>query len=354
MVQWLQTIVADINCISIQWKEKEQTSANNPKDRTTISNYNCQNGVSIAKVAVIANSGMEDTRLTTSTGMPVGLAKSVRFANADEVTFALGIPEMSHPIPAGIIEMSNGLQVPVYLDISYIVGPDTTHVNASGISGNSKTSYLLFLLQSIYQKLKGYGEEFALIIFNTKEEDLLHIDAGEEEENKKKKENLFDVLNLQIEPFDNVTYFLPRGKDGRPNSIHIPQNAKTYSYELVDVYDRLELLFSEIYDPRYNLSSIVNYIYEFWPIKSNNNNNTISKEMKGKQEAVVKTWTDLFNFKNYPEEIITHKSSLLYFQGYVQRFRRSSLFIDKKVTSTYKVLIFGGGELLTMKFTRIY
>jgi DNA helicase HerA-like ATPase len=96
----------------------------------------------------------------------------------------------------------------------------------------------------------------------------------------------------------------------------------------------LELLFSEIYDPHYNLSSIVNYIYEFWPIK-NNNANTISEERKGNEEKVVKTWTDLFNFKGYPGEIITHKSSLLQFQGYVQRFRRSSLFIDKKVTSTY-------------------
>jgi DNA helicase HerA-like ATPase len=231
--------------------------------------------------------------------------------------------------------MSNGLQIPVYLDISYLVGPDTTHVNASGISGNAKTSYLLFLLQSVYQKLKEYHEEFALVIFNTKEADLLHIHGRGDEENKKKNEEIFDILNLQLDPFENITYFLPRGKDGKPNSIHIPENAKTYSYELVDVYDRLELLFSEIYDPHYNLSSIVNYIYEFWPIEKNKNANAISEERKGNEENVVKTWTDLFNFKDYPGEIVTHKSSLLQFQGYVQRFRRSSLFIDKKVTSTY-------------------
>ena len=98
--------------------------------------------------------------------------------------------------------------------------------------------------------------------------------------------------------------------------------------------NRLELLFSEIYDPRYNLSSIVNYIYEFWPIKKNTTN-TISKVRKRNKEEVVVTWTILFNFKDYPEAIITHKSSLLQFQGHVQRFRKSSLFIDKKVTSTY-------------------
>ena len=167
---------------------------------------------------------------------------------------------------------------------------------------------------------------------------MLHIHAEEEDSKQKKndKKNLFEVLDLQIEPFNNVTYFLPRGKDGKPNSIHIPENAKTYSYELADVYDRLELLFSEIYDPRFNLSSIINYIYEFWPIKRSSSTifGKSPRRRKGKQ-VLIKTWTDLFNFKNYPEEIVTNKSSLLYFQGHIQRFRRSALFIDKKVTSTY-------------------
>ncbi|MFL6330759.1 MAG: hypothetical protein ACJ705_07060, partial [Nitrososphaeraceae archaeon] len=83
------------------------------------------------------------------------------------------------------------------------------------------------------------------------------------------------------------------------------------------------------------------YIYEFWPIKKTTTNNWSGKEqVGGKREEVgdreeVKTWTDLFDFKDYPEEIITNKSSLLQFQGHIQRFRRSSLFIDKKVTSIY-------------------
>jgi hypothetical protein len=337
MIQHLQTILADRNYILGQQqnsKEGEQPLTNN-SSISALQYNNYQNGIIIARVSVIANSRFKEGSLTnTSTGMPVELGKSVRFANVEEVMFALGIPEMAYRTPAGIIEMSNGLQIPLYLDISYLVGPDTAHVNASGISGNSKTSYLLFLLQCLYQKLKEYDEEFALIVFNTKEEDLLRVHVEEEAEEEKK--NLFNALGLKIEPFANVTYFLPRGKDGKPNSIHIPQNAKTYSYELTDVYDRLELLFSEIYDPHYNLSSIVNYIYEFWPIRKNNINNNMAKRRKANKEVdVVNTWTDLFNFKDYPREIITHKSSLLQFQGYLQRFRRSPLFIDKKGSSTY-------------------
>ena len=337
IIQDIQTIASDQGHIaSFDKTDKSRDFLNHVTNeahgnKSTTSDYDFQYGINVVKVVVIANSEYKDEGLVSrmsTTGMPVGLGRSVRFSTTEEVTFALGVPEMIFPIPAGIIEMSNGQQVPVSLDVTYLVGPDTAHVNAAGISGNAKTSYLLFLLQSIHQKFKEYEQEFAIIIFNTKEKDLLQIDEIQDEEKRLTKEKYFHMLNLDLTPFDNVTYFLPRGKDGRPNSMHIPSNSKTYSYELNDVYDRLELLFSEIYDPRYNLSSIINYIYEFWPIKK-------SSSIKRDNHGYIKTWTDLFNFRDYPEEIITHKSSLLHFQGHIQRFRRSSLFIDKKVTSKY-------------------
>ena len=337
IIQDIQTIASDQGHIaSFDKTDKSRDFLNHVTNeahgnKSTTSDYDFQYGINVVKVVVIANSEYKDEGLVSrmsTTGMPVGLGRSVRFSTTEEVTFALGVPEMIFPIPAGIIEMSNGQQVPVSLDVTYLVGPDTAHVNAAGISGNAKTSYLLFLLQSIHQKFKEYEQEFAIIIFNTKEKDLLQIDEIQDEEKRLTKEKYFHMLNLDLTPFDNVTYFLPRGKDGRPNSMHIPPNSKTYSYELNDVYDRLELLFSEIYDPRYNLSSIINYIYEFWPIKK-------SSSIKRDNHGYIKTWTDLFNFRDYPEEIITHKSSLLHFQGHIQRFRRSSLFIDKKVTSKY-------------------
>ena len=273
-----------------------------------------------ARVAVMANTGIEsDSVKTIAIGMPVGAAKPVRFATQKEVIFALGIPEMQNPIPAGIIEMTNGLQVPVSLDISYLLGPDTAHVNAAGISGNLKTSYLFFLLQSAYQRLvKNMQEDVAIIIFNTKEEDLLHIDKRKKANKKTKK--LFDLLDLDIKPFENVTYFLPRGRDGRANSAAVPINSKTYSFGLEDVYDKLDLLFG-INDDSYDISSILNYIYEAWPL------------LTGTKR--VSTWSDLLEFRAYPQEVVAHKSTLLRFLGHIQRFRKSPMFIDQKVTSTY-------------------
>jgi hypothetical protein len=295
-------------------------------------------GLVLAKVGIMANTGatVEDKKEAISINFPVGIGKPVRFATTDEIIFALGIPEMVDPIPAGIIETTNGLQVPISLALTYLAGPDTAHVNASGISGNRKSNYILFLLQSAYQTLfEKMNENIALIIFNTKEQDLLHIDK-KPTDIKERTENLFSILDLELEPFENVAYFLPRGKDGKPNSMHIPKNFKTYSYGLQDIYDRLELLFYEAYDTRFNLSSIIDYIYESWPLR----------DSAGKE---IRTWSDLYEFKQYPESIVSHKSSLLHFLGQLQRMRRSPMFIDKKITSTYL-----GGEIKKIKPGQVF
>jgi hypothetical protein len=275
----------------------------------------------VARIVVMANTGMEKSSgKLFPVGMPVGGGRPARFSSEKEVMFALGIPEMENPIPSGVVEMTNGLQVPISLDTSYLLGPDTAHVNAAGISGNQKTSYLLFLLQSTYQRLtKEQQEGVAIVIFNTKEQDLLHL--GEKKRNVKgKNKRLYDLLDLELEPFSDVTYFLPRGSDGRPNSAYLPKKYKTYSFGLEDVYDRLDLLF-DLQDRRQTISSILNYIYEEWPIRAGGDK--------------ITTWKELLTFKDYPQEVIPHKSTVFGFLGGMQRILRSPIFTDKKVRSKY-------------------
>ena len=320
-------------------------------------------GLTVAKIEVIANrqfqrfqkeNSSNDVNLNTvpvklkskysSINMPVQEGKLVNFATIEEVISSLGIPEMEHPLPAGVISMTNETQIPIDLDVTYIFGPDTTHVNATGISGNMKTSYLLFLLQVLHQKLSEEG--ISIILFNTKEKDLLYIDKERDEDYTSEDKQVQDLLGLNMSPFSNVRYFLPRGKDGKPNSAHIPEkNYITYSFELSDVYDRLELLFSSetTLDPQHNISSILNYIYELWPNLRQGDNG------KGNSDK-IETWTDLINFNDYPEEIVTHKTTLLKFQGMIQRYRKpSTLFVDKKVTSTYL-----GEEIKKMKKNEVF
>ncbi len=337
IIKELRTIRSSDVTISNQYSGQNYHLRDTPTNKE---NY-VDRGIRIARVAVMTNAHINNihshSKITNSTTirMPVDIDKAVRFANEKEILIALGIPKMEDPVMAGIIEMTNGQQVTIPIAMSYLAGPDTAHINATGISGSLKTSYLMFLLHSMYQKLVK-NKEIAIIIFNTRDDDLLYI--HEREENITERDNrLYKNLQVLPDPFENVTYFLPRGKDGKPISVHVPSNFYTYSFELRDIYDRLDLLLpSESYDPRYNLYAIINYIYESWPLKDKSNN-------------VVNNWSDLLRYVDYPPEIVGHKSMYLHFLGYLQKFKRSSLFTDKRETSIYL-----GNEIKKIKGGDVY
>lgn len=296
--------------------------------RALPSTSSTKNGIIAASVAVTGNTGikMKSGKLKTI-NLPVPTGVGVRFSTKNEVLFALGVPEMESPIPAGIIEMSNGLQIPVSLDITYLAGPDTAHMNATGISGNKKTSYTLFLLQSLNQKLQNklgknrkLSKSVSAIIFNTKADDLLYLhNKAKNIENDTRE--AFRTLNLNLAAFNNVTYFLPRGTDGLPNSVHIPEFFETYSFELGDIYDRLDLLFSGSLDLS-GISSITNYLHESWPVRNNSGEK-------------ISNWTDLTKFDQYPKLVTYNRTLLQDFISHIHQIRKSPLFVDQKKKSIY-------------------
>jgi hypothetical protein len=301
-----------------------------------------EHGVIAASVAVIGNTGIKTKSGKLKTiNLPILTGMNVRFSTKNEVLFALGVPEMETPVAAGILEMSNGLQIPVSLDITYLAGPDTAHMNITGISGNKKTSYTLFLLQSLSQKLQNIDNRrnksinsISSIVFNTKADDLLYLDnKAKHIENDTRK--AFQTLELKLQAFKNVTYFLPRGTDGMPNSLHIPKYFKTYSFELSDIYDRLDLLFSGSLDLT-GILSITDYIHEDWPIKDNSG-------------RAVSNWTDLTKFDRYPKYVTYNRTLLQDFISHIQRFRKSPLFVDKKRKSIYL-----GDEIKKIKANEIF
>ncbi|MGB9715371.1 MAG: hypothetical protein ACPL1G_03020 [Thermodesulfovibrionales bacterium] len=114
--------------------------------------------------------------------MPVQSEKVVRFADEEGIQIALGIDTMEpqNRIPAGLIKMSNGVAAVAYIDRRYVLGPESAHVNISGISGlATKTSYAMFLIQSILQKTKeDEKDKISVIILNVKHGDLLQIDQS--------------------------------------------------------------------------------------------------------------------------------------------------------------------------------
>lgn len=205
-------------------------------------------GANVAESNVLANyDPNEPKKFPMGIYMPVQSDSPVKFADEAGIHVALGIDKMFEhereynekiTIPAGMIRMSNGTKVRVYLDRRYVLGPEGAHVNIAGISGlATKTSYAMFLIQSIMQTV---GEkDVAVILLNVKQNDLLVIDKPRK--NMKPEEHeLWEYLGLRPQPFTSVRYLLPWGKEtqttGVPNCFgEPPDQFQTYAYSLRDV-----------------------------------------------------------------------------------------------------------------------
>lgn len=104
----------------------------------------------------------------------------IYFANKEEIMEAYGanVP-LKNRVLIGFTWDADRNPVPIYADANYLLGFEGAHINISGASGlATKTSYALFLLQSILSYASNKNKSIAAIAFNVKEADLMRIDHG--------------------------------------------------------------------------------------------------------------------------------------------------------------------------------
>lgn len=92
---------------------------------------------------------------------------------------ALFLDQMERPLPVGLDQTGQ----PIHVDFDFMSGSRGGHVSVSGVSGvATKTSYALFLLYMLFETDQGRGllgvhlPNTKALVFNTKGEDLLHLD----------------------------------------------------------------------------------------------------------------------------------------------------------------------------------
>jgi hypothetical protein len=147
---------------------------------------------------------------------PVPLA-DVLLATEQDVEAALRMDgyvrgEQPTGIPIGVYR-AGGLSAPVYLDADFLLGPESAHLNISGVSGlATKTSAVEFLLSSIFQRLPSHKGSVAALCFNVKGPDLCFLDQPTEL--TEADEELYSVMGLVPRPFEKVRYFAPYKADG--------------------------------------------------------------------------------------------------------------------------------------------
>ncbi|TDA67697.1 MAG: ATP-binding protein [Clostridia bacterium] len=278
-------------------------------------------GATVGRVNVLSNN--------RDIYMPVSNERLVHFADAAGIEEALGITEMpaADRVPAGLIKMSNGASTVAYLDRRYILGPESAHINISGISGlATKTSYAMFIIQSILQKAAN-PEKIAVIILNVKQADLLQIDKPGPSLPVEEMEKWED-LGLEPRPFKNVVYLLPASSEhpGRPNSFLEPDGYHLFAYDLDAAADKLDLLFTNVSDPTGTMDAIIGDIMQ----------GIVNNEGDFKN---VHSWSQLLNgpplFKDGQSKGWGdhHRSSVGKFRRNLRRLvktRQSGIFMDAR------------------------
>lgn len=312
-------------------------------------------GTTVAHVNVLSND--------KDIYMPVSSEKVVKFADEEGIQVALGIDTMaqSDRIPAGLIKMSNGVTAVAYIDRRYVLGPESAHVNISGISGlATKTSYAMFLIQSILQKTtEEEKNKISVILLNVKHGDLLQIDQRRDKDFSVEQMELWEALGLKPMPFesDKVHYYLPRGRDGkRPNSFLEPDAHAIYAYDLESTADKLDLLFAQIPDAYFTLESIISEIKE-------------GIRNKEKDFKHVQSWTNLLSgpplFDPTTRSAVKEwrgirGSSIGVFRRHIRRMvqvGQSGIFVDTKAARekslSEEILKIKGGHVYVVDIARL-
>jgi DNA helicase HerA-like ATPase len=215
--------------------------------------------------------------------IPVHNGAKVALGTKEDIQTALGLNEIKNPVVCGYLEMYSGVEdakidLPVYVNSDFLIGPEGAHLNISGISGlATKTSYAMFLLNALQQKTLAAGDakrkSVAYIFMNVKGRDLLSIDDPSAQLNDA-DHAMYASMGLEEVPFRNVKYFYPNGERGTVKSYVrsdaldrqlASKQAKKFKYTFNEDNESLDLLFSNIEDPNQTIESIINYIISKQP-----------------------------------------------------------------------------------------
>lgn len=208
--------------------------------------------------------------------IPVQNGQRVSLGDRKDIEEALGLDEVKNKTVCGYLQMYEGVDgaevdLPVYVNSDFLIGPEGAHLNISGISGlATKTSYAMFLLNALQQKYMTDKEKksVAYIFLNVKGRDLLTIDQPGQPLSDFDKA-MYKDMGLEEKPFQNVRYFYPYGGRDTIKSYVRPEvfeaqckakRAKKFKFSFNEDKENLDLLFSNVDDPTQTMESIINFI----------------------------------------------------------------------------------------------
>jgi DNA helicase HerA-like ATPase len=248
---------------------------------------------------------------------------------------------METKIPAGLSQ--DGL--PVYINYNFINGKDGAHISISGMSGvATKTSYSLFLINSIIQKSQ---DKPKFVIFNVKGKDLLFLDKENvrfKEEDKKK----FDIMGLEPKPFKDVAFYCPPEKPDSQNPMGAARyDVDKYGFSMKDFASErlLKYMFvendQEISNLNFIIDRIASKLYELSKTSDTLIDDKAGREIKDLDdlhELLQEVYDDKDNDKERYYSWFGRNTSSQSIEAFLRRFAFGKKYIRnliKKETSTH-------------------
>lgn len=295
---------------------------------TSATAINKRLGTTIAEADVLYNS--KDIE------MPVREGAIVETADNEGVRIALGLVGFEQPIPGGYISMSYGAEVPIDFESDYLLGPEGAHLNIAGMSGlATKTSYAMFLLNSIQQKI---GNEVSIILFNVKGNDLLAIDENTKEPLSNEQTKEWEKCGLKPEPFKKVRYLYPYSQQRNKNYFTISRpriefiekqhhegRAFNYYYDVKTMIDKMPLLLCDVDDPLNTLESIYSQLHSIDASNWDTFKHRIEEKTKSSKSTGKATGGESINVQSWRK-----------FNRFLQTRTNNPIFVEKSLTDTAK------------------
>jgi hypothetical protein len=175
-------------------------------------------------------------------------------ADASDLSAALGADKFTNGIPVGVYGSQKN-PLPVYLDPDFLLGSEAAHLDVTGTSGlAAKTSFVEFVVQSIFQKFAGRGEDgVAAVFFNVKGGDLLYLDHPPKQPLGEEDLSIYRACGLEAKPFENVVYLAPYNDPTHTSLNTLRNNRKLtdgkptqgFCYGLEEVLKHAEILMNK-------------------------------------------------------------------------------------------------------------
>jgi DNA helicase HerA-like ATPase len=195
-------------------------------------------------------------KCTTERVRPIGRGE-VYFASETGVGWSLGMLDYAgagRGVPIGVMENGDGSLIPILLDDEFLVGPEGSHMNMSGISGlATKTSLVEFLLKSMFDTMvRANRRRVSAVFFNVKGKDMLYLDKPNPQYDQNdaytnKCRDIYKKLGIEMMPFENVRIFAPydRKYEGHTKSFRRDGKVEHFIWELTEIVNDIPELFDK-------------------------------------------------------------------------------------------------------------